>query len=177
MFNLTWLYLTARPIGAEATDPGAKWTMETVMCKGTKVPDQRQVCRESWSSLACSWQDTPTGLAKMGRELEVRAGAQFRAPWQGWFQTKLWNRQDLSQDGTSIQKPLWQLTSPRPYSGILWRGKEGWGILRAWYKVGHDTRVSRSLHFKMKEGSQVEESAPRSGVNFQICIWKSPAQC
>lgn len=40
-----------------------------------------------------------------------------------------------------LQKPLWQLTSPRPQSGMLGRRKEGWGILRAWYNVARTPDV------------------------------------
>lgn len=37
--------------------------------------------------------------------------------------------------------------------------------------------MSSSLNFKIKEGSQVEESAPRSEAYSKICVWKSSAQC
>lgn len=123
------------------------------------------------------WYTLCRALRQMGKQLEDRAGTQFRAPWQGWFQAKLWDRQDLSQGETSVQRQLWQLTSPSPLSGIIWRGKEAWEILRVQYTVDQNTRVWRSLDFQIKEESQIEESAPGSGVTSQIWIWKSSAQC
>lgn len=70
--------LTSRPIDAQATDPGTEWTL--VIGKGTKVPDQRQACRKSWSSLVYSLQRTRTDLPKMGKQLDVRGRKQFRTP-------------------------------------------------------------------------------------------------
>lgn len=69
-----------------------------------------------------------------GSSLELHDRADFR---QNCETGRICPRVELSR----------QLTSPRPLSGIIWRGKEAWEILRVQYTVGQNTRVSRSLDF------------------------------
>lgn len=71
-------------------------------------------------------------LGKDGKGVRVQ-GQGYRLEVHGRVDFRPYLSQELLP--FSLQRPLWQLTSPRPQSGMLGRGKKGWGIPRAWYNV------------------------------------------